>query len=425
LSDRITGVRGMHDALPEAAARWSRMEGIVRNVVERYGYQEIRLPVLERTELFERSIGDATDIVSKEMYTFTDRNDERLTLRPEGTAGCVRAVLEHGLLNAAPLRLWYIGPMFRYERPQKGRFRQFHQVGVEAFGLPGPDIDAELILLTARLWRELGLQNLRLELNSLGSPAARAAYRAVLVDYFRSRRDRLDADSRERLERNPLRILDSKNPAMQALIDEAPTLTAHLDETSAHHFAGLKEILSGAGVEFTVNPRLVRGLDYYSGTVFEWLSADLGAQAAVCAGGRYDGLVEHFGGKPTPAAGFAMGLERILDLLPEDAATGGALRPHAYLVAAGEARARAMQIAERLRDELPGLRLVLHCGGGSFKSQFRRADRSGAEFALVLGEEELASGSIGIKPLRGDAEQVRVPVDRAGAELRRRLGPAI
>jgi histidyl-tRNA synthetase len=425
LSDRITGVRGMHDALPEAAARWSRMEGIVRNVVERYGYQEIRLPVLERTELFERSIGDATDIVSKEMYTFTDRNDERLTLRPEGTAGCVRAVLEHGLLNAAPLRLWYIGPMFRYERPQKGRFRQFHQVGVEAFGLPGPDIDAELILLTARLWRELGLQNLRLELNSLGSPAARAAYRAVLVDYFRSRKDRLDADSRERLERNPLRILDSKNPAMQALIDEAPTLTAHLDETSAHHFAGLKEILSGAGVEFTVNPRLVRGLDYYSGTVFEWLSADLGAQAAVCAGGRYDGLVEHFGGKPTPAAGFAMGLERILDLLPEDAATGGALRPHAYLVAAGEALARAMQIAERLRDELPGLRLVLHCGGGSFKSQFRRADRSGAEFALVLGEEELASGSIGIKPLRGDAEQVRVPVDRAGAELRRRLGPAI
>src|SRR5690606_6738452 len=343
----------MHDALPEAAARWSRMERIVRTVVERYGYQEIRLPVLERTELFERSIGDATDIVSKEMYTFRDRNDERLTLRPEGTAGCVRAVLEHGLLNAVPLRLWYIGPMFRHERPQKGRFRQFHQVGLEAFGLPGPDIDAELILLGARLWRELGIRNVRLEINNLGSPAARAAYRAVLVDYFRRHESVLDADSRDRLERNPLRILDSKNPAMQEIIAEAPTLTGHLDEESARHFAELQAILSGAGVSFTVNPRLVRGLDYYSGTVFEWLSADLGAQAAICAGGRYDGLVEHFGGKATPAAGFAMGLERILELLPNDPATDGGLRPHAYLVVAAEATGPAMQIAERLRDELP------------------------------------------------------------------------
>jgi len=411
----------MHDVLPEQVSSWRRLEATCRRVLDAYGYREIRLPVVEHSELFERSIGDTSDIVAKEMYTFADRNDERLTLRPEGTAGCVRAVLEHGLLNEGPQRLWYLGPMFRYEKPQKGRFRQFHQIGAEAFGFPGPDVDAELILMSARLWRELGLDGLTLEINNLGQAEARQRYRAVLVEYFSGHMGQLDADSRERLHRNPLRILDSKNPAMQSLIQGAPTLDQHLDAASARDFDQLREILDANSVRYRVNPRLVRGLDYYNGTVFEWLTDQLGAQSAVCAGGRYDELIIASGGKPAPAVGFAMGLERLIELAARSA--GSAVdSPHAYLIAAApQAQARIMQLAEQLRDRVPGLRLVLNCGGGSFKSQFKKADRSGAAFALVLGETELQNGSIGFKPLRGPGEQQDLPLDQVVAELARHV----
>ncbi len=424
MSTQIHGVRGMHDVLPEQAPLWRRVEDACRRVLESYGYREMRLPVVEHAELFERSIGDTSDIVTKEMYTFADRNDERLTLRPEGTAGCVRAVLEHGLLNDGAQRLWYMGPMFRYEKPQKGRFRQFHQVGAEAFGFPGPDVDAELILMSARLWRELGIDGLTLEINSLGRPESRQRYRDVLVEYFSDHASQLDADSRDRLHRNPLRILDSKNPDMQALIRGAPTLDTHLDEASAADFARLRALLDGAGLAYRVNPRLVRGLDYYNGAVFEWLTDRLGTQAAVCAGGRYDELIPASGGKPTPAVGFALGLERLIEILSQSTAAGTVVEsPHVYVIAVGEAvQAPAVQLSERLRDRLPGLRLVLNCGGGSFKSQFKRADRSGAALALVLGESELQTGSVGIKPLRAAGEQQGVALDDLAAELARRLG---
>ena len=423
MTQSIQGVRGMHDVLPNQVPLWRRLEAACRRVLNAYGYQEIRLPVVEHAELFERSIGATSDIVAKEMYSFADRNDARLTLRPEGTAGCVRAVIEHGLLNEGARRLWYLGPMFRYEKPQQGRFRQFHQIGAEAFGFPGPDVDAELILMSARLWRELDLGDLALEINNLGRPEARQQYRAVLVDYFSAHLHQLDADSRDRLHRNPLRILDSKNPEMQSLIHAAPTLDPYMDEASARDFVLLRTLLDAGGVSYRVNPRLVRGLDYYNGTVFEWLTDRLGAQSAVCAGGRYDDLIAASGGKPAPAAGFAMGLERLIELATQSAELPVRDSPHAYLIAvAPQAQIPAVQLAERLRDGVPGLRLVLNCGGGSFKGQFKKADRSGAAVALVLGEAELQSGTVGFKPLRGAGEQQNIPLDQVAAALARHVG---
>ncbi|MFP5506190.1 MAG: histidine--tRNA ligase [Gammaproteobacteria bacterium] len=418
----VQAIRGMNDILPEQTGVWQQVEATVRNLLGGYGYSEIRMPVLEKTELFKRSIGEVTDIVEKEMYTFDDRNGDSLTLRPEGTAGCVRACIEHGLLHNQIQRLWYMGPMFRHERPQKGRYRQFHQIGVEAFGMAGPDIDAEQILMTARLWQQLSLSEVRLELNSLGTAAARAAYRDILVEYFSAHRHALDEDSQRRLTGNPLRILDSKNPDMQALIEAAPKLAEHLDDESREHFSALCATLDAAGVAYRVNPRLVRGLDYYGRTVFEWVTDRLGSQGTVCAGGRYDGLVEYLGGKPTPAFGFALGLERLIALLIDLGVHPQPETAHAYLVLVGAAAERQGPVlGERLRDAVPGLRLQVNCGGGSFKSQFKRADRSGAAWALILGEDELANGRLGIKPLRGDAEQETLSVDAAAARLRELL----
>ncbi|MCW4153511.1 histidine--tRNA ligase [Halomonas sp. 18H] len=412
MSKKIQAIRGMNDLLPTQAPLWQYFETQVRNLMGRYGYDEIRTPILEQTALFKRSIGEVTDIVEKEMYTFEDRNGDSLTLRPEGTASCVRAAMENGLLHNQTQRLWYQGPMFRHERPQKGRYRQFHQVGVETFGLEGPDIDAEVILLSARLWKQLGLfEHVTLELNSLGSPEARAAYRDTLVSYFEAHHDVLDEDSRRRLATNPLRILDSKNPAMADMLAAAPRLMDHLDAESRAHFERLTAILDAAGIEYVINPRLVRGLDYYSRTVFEWTTEALGSQGTICAGGRYDGLVEQLGGKPIPAVGFALGVERLvllletLDLVPEAALD----TLDVYLLPmSGDAEAAALGLAERLRDEMPGLRLQLHCGGGGFKSRIRKADKSGARLALLLGEEELASQTATLKFLREDREQRRI-----------------
>ena len=419
----IQSIRGMNDVLPDATPYWRLLEDTAREVLAAYGYQEVRLPIVERTELFARSIGEVTDIVEKEMYTFTDRNGDSLTLRPEGTAGCVRAVLEGGLVRSEQ-RLWYQGPMFRHERPQKGRYRQFHQFGVEAFGLEGPDVDAEQILVGARIWRRLGIEGLTLEVNSLGTPAARAAYRAVLVDYLRAHFDQLDEDGRRRLEGNPLRVLDSKTPEMQPLIEAAPQLSEYLDEASRVHFEGLLEMLEQAGVAYRINPRLVRGLDYYEKTVYEWTTDRLGAQGTVCAGGRYDGLVEQLGGRRTPAAGFAIGLERIIALLEAGAQPRHHL-PHAYLVvAAAGAATEALRLAEDLREALGGLRLVVNCGGGSLKTQVKRADRSGAELALILGDEERARGEVAVKRLRQDAPQEQVPLAALGGYLAGVLGLA-
>jgi histidyl-tRNA synthetase len=409
----FTSVRGMNDILPDQTPVWQQIEDVTRDVLAAYGYQEVRLPLLERTELFSRSIGEVTDIVEKEMYTFEDRNGDSLTLRPEGTAGCVRAGIQNGLFRSEQ-RLWYGGPMFRHERPQKGRYRQFHQIGVEAYGLSGPDVDAEQLLMTARLWRRLGLGDLQLELNSLGTPAVRATYRARLVSYLEGQADRLDEDSRRRLTTNPLRVLDSKNPEMQPVIEAAPVLLDDLDADSRAHFDRLLETLAAAGVACVVNSRLVRGLDYYDRTVFEWTTTRLGAQGTVCAGGRYDGLVARLGGRPTPAVGFAIGLERLVALLSEPGAP--ARRPHAYLILLGERAGREGPVlAESLRDSLPGLRLLMNCGGGSMKTQFKRADRSGASIALVVGDAELDRGDVGVKHLREDRPQVTVPaVDLTG-----------
>jgi histidyl-tRNA synthetase len=404
---KLQAVRGMHDILMHDTPRWQFLEESIKTILQQYAYQEIRLPIVEKTELFTRSIGDNTDIVSKEMYSFDDRNDTSLTLRPEGTAGCVRAGIEHGLFHNQTQRLWYCGPMFRHERPQKGRQRQFHQIGVEAFGFNGPDIDAEQILMCARLWEILNLSEISLEINSLGTSDSRLKYRTILVDYFSSYKDQLDEDSLVRLEQNPLRILDSKNPDMRSLIKGAPTLDEHLDIESADHFAGLKEILDGAGLQYTVNQRLVRGLDYYGKTVFEWISNQLGAQGTVCAGGRYDGLVEQHGATPTPAVGFAIGLERLLELasfenMPDNA-------PHVYLLISGEKAIKpGLLLAEQMRSQLPDIRILSHCGGGSFKSQFKKADKSGAQLALVLGEDELENNQLTIKYLRTDEPQTLV-----------------
>ena len=422
MSASLQAVRGMNDILPPVSARWRALEDHIAAVLARYGYTEIRLPLVEQSAVFKRSIGDATDIVQKEMYSFDDRSGDNLTLRPEGTAGCVRAVLEHGLLQQTPLRLWYTGPMFRHERPQRGRHRQFHQVGVEAFGASGPDIDAEIILLTARLWRELNIEPLRLELNSLGTAATRAQYRDALVEYFRARLDALDQDSCSRLERNPLRILDSKDPAMHEVIAGAPALIDYLDDESRDHFAAVRRILAAQGVAAHVNPRLVRGLDYYSKTVFEWITTELGAQGTVCAGGRYDGLVELMGGKPTPAIGFALGVERLLELWPEH--TAQAAPPIAYVCAtASEFDHHAVALAESLRTRLPAWRVLLHVGGGSMKSRMKKADKSGAEVALILGESECARAEVTLKALRCAAPQAIHAQSEVAAALERWVTP--
>lgn len=412
MEKNIQAIRGMHDVLPSQTRHWQYLEACVREVLGRYGYQEVRMPIVEFTELFKRSIGEVTDIVEKEMYTFEDRNGDRLTLRPEGTAGCVRAVLEHGLLHNQTQRLWYQGPMFRHERPQKGRYRQFQQIGVETFGMAGPDIDAELIFITARLWKALGIDGLELQLNSLGTAEERAAYRQELVAYFGCHHGALDEDSRRRLHSNPLRILDTKNPDMAELVAGAPVLADLLGEGSRRHFEQLQTLLKAAGVRFVFNPRLVRGLDYYSLTVFEWVTDRLGAQGTVCAGGRYDSLVAQLGGRSTPAVGFAMGVERLIALLEADGRLPETARADIYLVQRGEAaRREALVLAERVRDALPQLRVLAHCGNGAFKAQFKRADHSGARIALVLGEDELARGEIGIKHLRNKLPQEAVAVD--------------
>ncbi|SHM10328.1 histidine--tRNA ligase [Vreelandella subglaciescola] len=406
---KIQAIRGMNDLLPGDSPRWQFFEAKVRQLMARYGFAEIRMPIVEQTALFARSIGEVTDIVEKEMYTFDDRNGDSLTLRPEGTAGCVRAAMQHGLLYNQTQRLWYQGPMFRHERPQKGRYRQFHQVGVETYGFDGPDIDAEVILLSARLWQELGLtDHVTLELNSLGSSDARAAYRETLVAYFERHIEVLDDDSKRRLTSNPLRILDSKNPAMVDVLGGAPQLIDHLDDESREHFERLKVMLDAAGIDYVINPRLVRGLDYYSRTVFEWTTDALGSQGTVCAGGRYDGLVEQLGGKPTPAVGFAMGIERLillldtLDLVPDEALFGCDV----YLVPMDDASSpAALTLAEQLREALPELRLTLHCGGGSFKSRMKKADKSGATLALLLGENERREQAVTLKFLRDARDQ--------------------
>jgi histidyl-tRNA synthetase len=419
----IQAVRGMNDILPVHSAAWQYLEDTLRREIHAYGYREIRLPLLEKTELFKRSIGEVTDIVEKEMYTFEDRNGDSLTLRPEGTAGCVRACVEHGLLHNQVQRLWYAGPMFRHERPQQGRFRQFHQFGVEAFGMEGPDIDAEIIFMTARMWKALGLEGVTLQLNSLGTAASRAAYRESLVEYFQGCLEELDDDSRRRLEGNPLRILDSKNPQMRPLIDAAPRLPDYLDEASRRHFEALRALLDDGGVPYQVNPRLVRGLDYYGRTVFEWVTDRLGAQGTICAGGRYDGLVEYLGGRPTPAVGFALGLERLLALMEAEGVALPDSSPHAYLVLSGERGVRrGMVFAGELRAALRDLRLQTNCGGGSFKSQFRRADKSGAGIALVIGDDEAERGQVTVKPLRGDNAQETLAQGDAAGYLGRLLG---
>jgi len=405
VAEIIRSIRGMNDILPEATPYWQVIETILKDVLAGYGYQEIRFPIVEKTELFKRSIGEVTDIVEKEMYTFEDRNGDSLTLRPEGTAGCVRAAMQNGLLNQTQ-RLWYMGPMFRHERPQKGRYRQFHQIGVEAYGFNGPDIDAEMIMLTARLWKALGLKGVMLQINSLGSTEARLAYREVLIAYFEQHQSELDEDSQRRLHSNPLRILDSKNPQMQALNDAAPKLIDYLDEESKQHFEQLCQILDSVNIAYEINPRLVRGLDYYGKTVFEWVTDQLGSQGTVCAGGRYDGLVAQLGGKEATAIGFAIGLERLVALLEATDALPEIKQTDAYLVAVGEqAMAQAALLTERLRDELPGIRLISHCGGGSFKSQFKRADRSGARWTLILGDEEVSNQIIGIKTMATGEQQ--------------------
>ena len=419
----LTPVRGMNDVLPEETSAWQRLERIARETLTEYGYRELRLPLLERTDLFKRSIGEYTDIVEKEMYTFEDRGGDSVTLRPEATAGVVRACISNGLLHNQRQKLWCQGPMFRYERPQKGRYRQFHQIDAEAIGYAGPDVDAELILISARIWRRLGLTRLSLNLNTLGTAESRRSYRALLADYFRSHAAALDEDSRRRLEGNPLRILDSKNPAMREILADAPLITDHLDPESEQHFSTLRAHLEAAGVSYTLNPRLVRGLDYYSRTVFEWITTDLGAQDAVCSGGRYDGLVAQLGGEPTPAIGWAMGQERVVELMRLAEQGTDAYAPSIYLLLAGQGPERSgIALAERLRDALPGHGIEAHCGGGSIKSQMKRADRSGARFALILGEDEMARGVIGVKPLRGDGTQQEVPLSDLAAELARRLG---
>ncbi len=397
----------MNDCLPTQSPLWQKLENTVKNVISAYGYNEVRMPIVEETNLFSRAVGEETDVVSKEMYTFDDRNGDSLTLRPEGTAGCVRSCIQNSLINRDEQRLWYMGPMFRHERPQKGRYRQFHQCGVEVFGLNGPDVDAELIMMTARLWRELGInEHVRLELNSIGSQEDRADYRTALVAFLEQHIDVLDEDCKRRMHTNPLRVLDTKNPDVQAILGDAPRLSDYLGEESKAHFAGLCELLDAAGIEYTVNERLVRGLDYYNRTVFEWITESLGAQGTVCGGGRYDGLVEQLGGKPTPAVGFAMGLERLVLMLETLELTDVRRSVDVYVVTAGEGTMMAgMKLAELLRESIPGVRVMNHFGGGNFKKQFKRADKVGAVVALVLGENEVADNTVVLKDLAGGEQE--------------------
>lgn len=420
MAKNIQAIRGMNDYLPADTAIWQRIEGTLKQVLASYGYSEIRLPIVEQTPLFSRAIGEVTDVVEKEMYTFEDRNGESLTLRPEGTAGCVRAGIEHGLLYNQEQRLWYTGPMFRYERPQKGRYRQFHQMGVEVFGLQGPDVDAELIMMTARWWKALGIaEHVELELNSIGSLDARANYRSALVAFLEQHQDVLDEDCKRRMYTNPLRVLDSKNPDIQKLLNEAPTLGEFLDEESREHFSGLCALLDDAGINYRINQRLVRGLDYYNRTVFEWVTSSLGSQGTVCGGGRYDGLVEQLGGRATPAVGFAMGMERLVLLVQ---AVNPEFEPtrivDVYVIASGQGvQSAAMQLAEKLRDADPALKMMTNFGGGNFKKQFARADKWGARIALVLGEDEVKAGQVVVKDLRTGDQQTLAQSD-AAATLR-------
>jgi histidyl-tRNA synthetase len=417
MSQPIQAVRGMNDVLPDEAEWWLEFEARVEAWLERYGYRNIRLPVVEHTQLFRRAIGEATDIVEKEMYSWRDElNREELTLRPEGTASCVRAAIEHNVLYGGPKRLWYAGPMYRHERPQRGRYRQFHQYGVEALGYPGPDIDAELIVMCAALWRDLGLEEIRLELNTIGFPAERARYRADLVRHLEKHLHKLDADAKRRLHTNPLRTLDSKNPVVQEVVAGAPALIDYLGEASLGHFEELKRLLAATGIRYAINPKLVRGLDYYNLTVFEWISDRLGAQGTVCGGGRYDGLFAQLGGKPAPATGFATGNERLIALMRDAGGAPAAKPPRAYVVYQGEGTLEyALGLAEELRRL--GHRVVQHAGGGSFKSQMRKADASGALYALIVGEDELRAGEVSVKPLRQPGEQRRVARDRLAEAL--------
>ena len=412
MSQALQAVRGMNDILPDEAEFWELFEETVRSWLKSYGYRPVRMPVVEPTPLFKRAIGEVTDIVEKEMYSFIDSlNGEALTLRPEGTAGCVRAVIEHNLIARQPARLYYIGQMFRHERPQKGRYRQFHQVGVEALGYAGPDIDAEMILMGARLWTDLGLDGIELQINSLGQAEERAQHRAALITYFEENAELLDDDSKRRVHTNPLRILDSKNPALQELCAAAPRLIDFLGPESLGHFEGVQRVLRDAGLPFTVNPRLVRGLDYYSLTVFEWVTDRLGAQGTICAGGRFDGLVEQLGGKAAPACGFAMGIERLIALIRDAGGEPAGPAPDVYLVHQGEQASRlAFRVAEGLRDQ--GIDVLLHCGGGSFKAQMKKADGSGATFAVIIGDDEASTGEAQLKPLREEgAAQLKLKVD--------------
>jgi histidyl-tRNA synthetase len=419
---QIQPPRGMNDILPAETAAWQRLENLARELFTSYAYQEIRVPIVEQTALFKRSIGEYTDIVQKEMFTFEDPGGDSLTLRPEATAGIVRAMITNGLLHNQKQRVWCAGPMFRHEKPQRGRFRQFHQLDVEAFGYPGPDIDAELIMLSARLLKSAGIGRVELNLNSLGTPQSRRAYREKLVEYFSAHRSKLDADSLRRLEGNPLRILDSKNPELQDIIATAPVLSEYLDEESRQHFSGLCRHLDAVGIKYVVNPRLVRGLDYYSHTVFEWLTTELGSQGAVCSGGRYDGLVTQLGGEPTPAVGWALGQERLIELQRVQNGEVPGTAPDVYFVIAGpRAEAEGLALAERLRDAKPGLRIEVNCGGGSFKSQMKRADKSGAAIALVLGDSETEKRVVGLKSLRIEAPQAEVSWEMVAGELDARL----
>jgi histidyl-tRNA synthetase len=416
LAEQIQRVRGMNDILPEAIGAWQYLENTVRELLTSYGYEEIRVPVVEHTSLFKRAIGEFTDVVEKEMYTF-DMGEESLTLRPEATAGIMRAAISNGMLRGARHKLWCTGPMFRHEKPQEGRYRQFYQVDVEALGFPGPDVDAELIALTARLWRKLGIERVALQVNSLGTPDSRRAYRELLIAYFRGHESRLDGDSRRRLEGNPLRILDSKNPDMQDIVAAAPLLTDHLDPESKDHFDTLCAMLRDVGVPYTVNPRLVRGLDYYSRTVFEWINTDAqGAQNAVCSGGRYDGLIAQLGGESTPGVGFAMGVERVVKLLVQAERAPPQAAADVYVVVSGAQAARAgLGLVEKLREALPHRRFELNLGGGNFKAQFRRADRSRAAVALIVGDDELARGVVAVKPLRRELGQSECPIEALAA----------
>ena len=419
MSRNLQPVTGMKDVLATEIGAWQFVERTAAQVLAAYGYQEFRVPIVEHTELFKRAIGEFTDVVEKEMYTFTDQGGDSLTLRPEATAGMVRATISNGLLRGARLKLWCQGPMFRHEKPQKGRYRQFNQVDVEAIGFAGPDVDVELIALAARLWKQLGISRVKLQINSLGTPDSRKAYRALLQDYFRRHLDALDADGRRRLEGNPLRILDSKHPPTQEIVKNAPVLTEHLDPESQAHFAELRAGLDALGIPYTVNPRLVRGLDYYSRTVFEWITDALGSQDAVCSGGRYDGLIAQLGGEPTPAIGFAMGVERVVELVRQAGSLPADPVPDVFVMAQGATAQRtALQLAEQLRDAFPGRSIVVHCGTAKFKTQFRRADESGAPLALIVGDDELARGVIALKPLRGaESTQVEYPVAELAARV--------